>query len=64
LVEIFVLNLTGTSWRGARNLILGSEMQVEKLYLINNTLADAVTVKNTTGTGIAVPAGKTMFVLQ
>jgi hypothetical protein len=39
-------------------------MQVEKLYLINNTLADAVTVKNTTGTGIAVPAGKTMFVFN
>jgi hypothetical protein len=31
------LNLTGTSG-GARNLILGAEMQVEKLYLINNTL--------------------------
>jgi hypothetical protein len=57
------LNLTGTS-SGALNLILGAEMQVEKLYLINNTLADAVTVKNTTGTGIAVPAGKTMFVFN
>jgi hypothetical protein len=55
------LNLTGTSG-GARNLILGSGCQIEKLYLINNGLADAVTVKNTTGTGIAVPAGKTMFV--
>jgi hypothetical protein len=57
------LNLTGTS-SGALNLILGAEMQVEKLYLINNTLADAVTVKNTTGTGIAVPAGKAMFVFN
>ena len=57
------LNLTGTSG-GVRELILGSGMQVEKLYLINNTLADAVTVKNTTGTGIAVPAGKTMFVFN
>jgi len=55
------LNLTGTSG-GARNLILGSGCQIEKLYLVNNGLADAVTVKNTTGTGIAVPAGKTMFV--
>jgi hypothetical protein len=55
------LNLTGTSG-GARNLILGSGCQIEKLYLINNGLADAVTVKNTGGTGIAVPAGKTMFV--
>jgi hypothetical protein len=55
------LNLTGTSG-GARELILGSGCQIEKLYLINNGLADAVTVKNTGGTGIAVPAGKTMFV--
>jgi hypothetical protein len=55
------LNLTGTSG-GARQLILGSGCQIEKLYLINNGLADAVTVKNTSGSGIAVPAGKTMFV--
>jgi hypothetical protein len=55
------LNLTGTSG-GARQLILGSGCQIEKLYLVNNGLADAVTVKNTSGTGIAVPAGKTMFV--
>ena len=57
------LNLTGTSG-GARQLILGSGCQIEKLYLINNGLADAVTVKNTTGTGIAVPAGKSMFVFN
>ena len=57
------LNLTGTSG-GARELILGSGMQIEKLYLINNGLADTVTVKNTTGTGIAVPAGKTAFVFN
>jgi len=57
------LNLTGTSG-GARNLVLGSGMQIEKLYLINNTLLDAVTVKNTTGTGIAVPAQKSMFVFN
>jgi hypothetical protein len=55
------LNLTGTSG-GARNLILGSGCQIDKPYLINNGLADTVTVKNTTGTGIAVPAGKTMWV--
>ena len=55
------LNLTGTTG-GARSLILGSGCQIEKLYLVNNTCADAVTVKNTSGTGIAVPAGKTMFV--
>lgn len=55
------LNLTGTSG-GARNLILGSGCQIDKLYIINNGLADAVTVKNTAGTGVAVPAGKTMWV--
>jgi phage tail sheath gpL-like len=37
------LNLSGTSG-GARNLILGSGCQIEKLYLIKNNLADAVTV--------------------
>jgi hypothetical protein len=55
------LNLTGTSG-GALNLILGSGCQIEKLYLINNGLANAVTVKNTSGSGIAVAAGKSMFV--
>jgi len=55
------LNLIGTTG-GARSLILGSGCQIEKLYLVNNTCADAVTVKNTSGTGIAVPAGKSMFV--
>lgn len=52
------LNLTGTSG-GARNLIVPA---IEKIYIVNNGLADAVTVKNSTGTGIAVPAGKTMYV--
>jgi hypothetical protein len=52
------LNLTGTSG-GAQNLIVPA---IEKVYLINNGCADAITVKNTTGTGIAVPAGKTMWV--
>jgi hypothetical protein len=45
------LNLTGTSG-GARQLILGSGCQIDKPYIINNGLADTVTVKNTTGTGI------------
>jgi hypothetical protein len=52
------LNLTGTSG-GARTLTVPT---IEKLYLINNGLADACTVQNSTGTGIAVPAGKTMWV--
>lgn len=57
------LNLTGTSG-GARNLILGSGCQIEKFYLINNGLADAVTVKNTTGSGVAIPAGTAAFVFN
>jgi hypothetical protein len=57
------LNLTGTSG-GARNLILGSGCQIDKPYIISNGLADTVTVKNTTGTGIAVPAGKTIWVFN
>jgi len=54
------LNLTGTSG-GARNLIVPA---IEKQYIINNGLADAVTVKNSTGTGVAVPAGKSMIVFN
>ena len=54
------LNLTGTSG-GARNLIVPA---IEKLYIVNNGLADAVTVKNASGTGIAVPAGKSMLVFN
>jgi hypothetical protein len=57
------LNLTGTSG-GARNLILGSGCQIEKFYLINNTLADAVTVKNTSGSGTIVPATTAMLVFN
>jgi hypothetical protein len=52
------LNLTGTTG-GARDLIVPA---IEKVYLVNNGCADAITVKNATGTGIAVPAGKTMWV--
>lgn len=52
------LNLTGTSG-GARNLIVPA---IEKFYVVNNGLADAVTVKNSTGTGITIPAGKTSVV--
>jgi len=54
---------SGTSG-GARNLILGSGCQISKMYLIQNDLADTVTVKNTTGTGVAVPAGKKQFVFN
>jgi hypothetical protein len=52
------LNLTGTSG-GAQNLIVPS---IEKVYIVNNECADTITIKNSGGTGIAVPAGKTMWV--
>lgn len=54
------LNLTGTSG-GAQNLIVPA---IEKFYLVNNGCADAITVKNSTGTGIAVPAGKKALVFN
>lgn len=58
------LNITesSTGVGSVRNLILGSGCQIEKLYLINNTGTGAKTIKNTSGTDITVPAGKTMFV--
>ena len=46
------------------NLILGSGCQIKKLYLVNNGSTGAKTVKNTTGTGISVPAGKSMLVFN
>ena len=51
------LNLTGTSG-GARVLNVPA---IEKLYIINNGLADACTVKVSGQTGVSVPAGKTMI---
>ena len=54
------LNLTGTSG-GARNLIVPT---IEKFYIVNNGLADAVTVKNSTGSGTIIPAGTSGFVFN
>jgi len=58
------LNITesSTGIGSVRNLILGSGCQIEKFYLINNTGTGAKTIKNTSGTGIAVPAGKATLV--
>jgi hypothetical protein len=53
---------TGIGYTG--NLILGAGCQIEKLYLINNGTTAVKTIKNTTGTGIAVPAGASMFVFN
>lgn len=52
------LNLVGTTG-GARDLIVPA---IEKFYIVNNTCADTVTIKNSTGSGVAVPAGKSMVV--
>jgi hypothetical protein len=49
---------TGTTG-GARNLIVPA---IEKVYIVQNDCADAITIKNATGTGVAVPAGKTLWV--
>lgn len=46
---------------GARQLIVPA---IEKQYIVKNELADAVTIKNSTGTGITVPVGKTMTVFN
>jgi hypothetical protein len=54
------LNLTGTV-SAAQNLIVPA---IEKQYIINNTLGFDITVKNSTGTGVAVPAGKSMIVFN
>lgn len=53
------LNLIGTTGGSTRNLVVPS---IEKGYIINNTCADSVLVKTTAGSGITVPAGKTMWV--
>ncbi len=54
------LNLTGTSG-GAQNLVVPA---IEKFYIVNNGCADTITIKNSSGTGVAVPAGKTMVVFN
>ena len=53
------LNLIGATGGATRNLVVPS---IEKVYIINNTCADSVVVKTAAGTGITVPAGKTMWV--
>ena len=45
------LRLTGTT-AGARNLIVPA---IEKQYIVLNECADAITIKNATGTGVAIP---------
>ena len=54
------LNLTGSATAGY-SLIVPS---IAKAYIINNGTDGTITVKNATGTGIAVPAGKTTWVFN
>jgi len=54
------LNLTGTVG-AAQNLIVPA---IEKQYIINNGLTYPITVKNSSGSGVAVPAGKSMIVFN
>ena len=53
------LRCTGTTGGSTRNLVVPS---IEKPYIIKNDCADSILVKTTAGTGITVPAGKTMWV--
>ena len=53
------LNLAGTTGGSTRTLTVPD---IEKAYIVNNACADAVQVKNSTGSNISVPAGKTMWV--
>ena len=56
-IELIGTGEQGGTWGITTNTNLGTAIE-DKPYLINNGLADTVTIKNTTGTGIAVPAGK------
>ena len=53
------LSLIGVTGGVARNLIVPA---IEKAYIVSNSCADAVTIKNATGTGITVPSGMTLWV--
>ena len=53
------LRCTGTTGGSTRNLVVPS---IEKPYIVKNDCADSIVVKTAAGTGITVPAGKTMWV--
>jgi hypothetical protein len=46
---------------GARQLIVPA---IEKQYIVQNDLADTVTIRTPSGTGVVVPAGKTTVVFN
>ena len=55
------LNLIGSTGGATRTLTVPD---IEKVYIVNNTCGDAVQVQNSTGSNIAVPAGKTMYLFS
>ena len=61
------LNLVGTAGGSSRYLYLSSGCNIEKFYLVNNGLANAVIVQNKiggtpSGSTVVVPAGESMMV--
>ena len=54
------LNLIGTT-AATQTLIVPA---IEKFYIVNNTCANDVIVKNATGTGTTVPTGQSMFLFN
>ena len=53
------LRCIGTTGGSTHNLVVPS---IEKPYIIQNDCADSIVIKTAAGTGITVPAGKTMWV--
>jgi hypothetical protein len=53
------LRCTGTTGGSTRNLVVPS---IEKPYIVQNDCADSIVVKTAAGSGVTVPAGKTMWV--
>lgn len=53
------LRCTGTTGGSTRNLVVPA---TEKPYIVQNDCADSIVIKTPAGTGVAVPAGATMWV--
>ena len=53
------LRCAGTTGGSTRNLVVPS---IEKPYIVKNDCADSIVVKTAAGSGITVPAGKTIWV--
>jgi hypothetical protein len=53
------LRCIGTTGGSTRNLVVPS---IEKPYILQNECADSILIKTAAGSGVTVPAGKTMWV--